>query len=48
MILKWSFNAASSLEIQRYYQSEPKFNGVYLRDNLPDKVKRWGIYNKSG
>ena len=33
----------TNFEIQRYYQSEPKFSGVYLRDNLPDKVKRWGI-----
>ena len=22
-----------------YYQYEPRFNGVYSRDNLPDKVK---------
>ena len=22
-----------------YYQNEPRFNGVYSRDNLPDKVK---------
>ena len=22
-----------------YYQSEPGFNGVYSRDNLPDKIK---------
>ena len=22
-----------------YYQSEPRFNGVYSRDNLPDKIK---------
>ena len=33
----------TNFEIQRYYQSEPKFNGVYLHDNLPDKIKRWGI-----
>ena len=24
-----------NFEIQRYYQNEPKFNGVYSRDNLP-------------
>ena len=23
----------------KYYQNEPKFNGVYSRDNLPDKIK---------
>ena len=22
-------------EIQKYYQNEPRFNGVYSRDNLP-------------
>ena len=25
-------------EMQKYYQSEPKFNGVYSRNNLP-KIK---------
>ena len=29
----------TNLEIQIYYQSEPRFNGVYSRDNLPDKIK---------
>ena len=24
-----------------YYQNEPRFNGVYSRDNLPDKIKDW-------
>ena len=27
--------------IQKYYQNEPIFNGVYSRDNLPDKIKDW-------
>ena len=27
-----------NFEIQKYYQNEPKFNGVYLRNNLP-KIK---------
>ena len=22
-----------------YYKNEPRFNGVYSRDNLPDKIK---------
>ena len=26
-------------EIQKYYQNEPRFNGVYSRDNLPKKIK---------
>ena len=28
----------TSFQIQRYYQNEPKFNGVYSRNDLP-KVK---------
>ena len=29
----------TNFEIQKYYQNKPKFNGVYSRDNLPDKIK---------
>ena len=29
----------TNFEIQWYYQNEPRFNGVYSRDNLPDKIK---------
>ena len=30
----------TNFEIQKYYQiHEKRFNGVYLRDNLPDKLK---------
>ena len=25
----------NNFEIQKYYQKEPKFNGVYSRNNLP-------------
>ena len=28
----------NNFEIQQYYQNEPRFNGVYLRNNLP-KIK---------
>ena len=28
-----------NFEIQAYYQNEPRFIGVYSRDNLPDKIK---------
>ena len=28
----------TNLEIQKYYKNEPRFNGVYSRDNLP-KIK---------
>ena len=31
----------TNFEIQKYYQNEPTFNGVYSRN------KGWGIYNKS-
>ena len=27
----------TNFEIQKYYQNEPKFNGVYFRDGLPKK-----------
>ena len=27
------------------YQNEPRLNGVYSKDNLPDKNKRWCIFN---
>ena len=29
----------TNFEIEAYYQNEPRFNGVYSRDNLPDKIK---------
>ena len=25
----------TNIEIQKYYQNEPRFNGAFLRDNLP-------------
>ena len=28
----------TNFEIRKYYQNEPKFNGVYSRNNLP-KIK---------
>ena len=32
----------TNFEIEKYYQNEPRFNGVYSRDNLP-KIKN-GAY----
>ena len=32
----------TNFEMQKYYQNEPRFNGVYSRDNLP-KIKN-GAY----
>ena len=29
----------TNFEIQKYYQNEPRFNGVFSRNNLPKKVK---------
>ena len=29
----------TNFEIEAYYQNEPRFNGVYSRDNLPHKIK---------
>ena len=29
----------ANFEIEAYYQNELRFNGVYSRDNLPDKIK---------
>ena len=29
----------TNFEIQAYYKNEPRLNGVYSRDNLPDKIK---------
>ena len=29
----------TTFEIQRYYQNDPRFNCVYSRDNLSDKIK---------
>ena len=29
----------TNFEIQAYYQNEPRFNGVFSRDNLPNTIK---------
>ena len=36
----------TSFEIQNCYQNEPRFNGVYSRNNLPKKNKGWGLCDK--
>ena len=33
----------TNFEIQKYYQNEPRFNGVYSRINVPKKLKD-GVY----
>ena len=32
-------NASDNFEVQKYYQNEPRINGFYFRDNLPNKIK---------
>ena len=29
----------TNFEIKKYYENEPRFNGVYSRDNLPKTIK---------
>ena len=33
----------TNIEVQRYYQDEPKFNGFYSSDNLLNEIKD-GVY----
>ena len=33
----------ANIEISEYYKHEPRFNGVYSRNNLPNKIKK-GAY----
>ena len=32
------FNPLTNIEIREYYANEPRFNGVYSRNNLPNKI----------
>ena len=32
-------HALTNFEIQKYYKNEPRFNGVFSRNNLPKKIK---------
>ena len=32
-------HALTNFEIQKYYQNEPRFNGVFSRNNLPKTIK---------
>ena len=32
-------NPLTNFEIQKYYQNELRFNGVFSRDNLPKKQR---------
>ena len=37
------FHPLTNIEISDYYANEPRFNGVYSRNNLPNKIKK-GAY----
>ena len=32
-------HSLTNFEIQKYYQNEPRSNGVFSRNNLPKKIK---------
>ena len=34
------FHPLTNVEINEYYKNEPRFNGVYCRNNLPDKIQK--------
>ena len=36
-------HSLTNFEIKQYYENEPRFNGVYSRDNLPKTIKN-GAY----
>ena len=38
-----TFSSLTNIEINEYYKNEPRFNGVYSRNNLPNKIKK-GAY----
>ena len=37
------FHPLTNIEIHEYYKNEPRFNGVYSRNNLPKIIKK-GVY----
>ena len=37
------FHPLTNIEINKYYKNEPRFNGVYSRNNLPNQIKK-GAY----
>ena len=38
-----SFHPLTNFEITEYYKNEPRFNGVYSKNNLPKTIKK-GVY----
>ena len=41
--LLFPFHPLTNIEINEYYKNEPRFNGMYSRNNLPNKIKK-GAY----
>ena len=41
------FHLLTNIEISEYYANEPRFNGVYSRNNLPNKIKK-GYFDSFG
>ena len=39
LVLKKPRYPLTNFEIQKYYQNEPRLNGVFSRNNLPEKIK---------
>ena len=40
------FHPLNNIEITNYFKYEPRFNGVFSRNNLP-RLKRSSVCNKS-
>ena len=38
-------HSLSNFEIQKYYQNKPKFNGSYLRNDLPETMDGTNVNN---
>ena len=38
----------TNFEIQKYYENEPRFNGVYSRNNLPKQIKDGAYVTNTG
>ena len=38
-------HSLTNLDIQKYYQNEPRFNGVYSRENIPKSKDEAYIIN---
>ena len=34
------FHPLTNIEISEYYKNKPRFNGIYSRNNLPNKIKK--------